>query len=64
MSAEMMADVSDSYRTFRKAMEEKFNILFSGQNLLAQFDKWAFIAIIRDVDDPAFNEIVRKKWKM
>ena len=63
MSSELMADVTDAYRACRKAIEAKVNELLSQEKLLPKFEKWAFIAIIRDTDNSAYDEVIKKSGK-
>lgn len=63
MSAEMMDDVADAYRACRKEIEGKVNLLLVESNLLLGVEKWAFIAIIREVDSPDFVEVVKRGGK-
>ena len=63
MSAELMADVGESYQICSNAIEAKFNELISEENLLPLIDRWSFIAMILNENGPDYKEVVRRSDK-
>ena len=63
MSAELMADVGESYQICSNAIETKFNELISEENLLPLIDRWSFIAMILNENGPDYKEVVRRSDK-
>jgi len=63
MSGEVDVDVYDSYRLARKVVEETVNDKIRSVKLSAPINQWAFIAIIRERDDPNYDEIFKRHRK-
>ena len=60
MSEEIQSDVADKYARARRLVEKEINRLLADASISEPVDKWAFIAIVRHEDHPAYGEIVRK----
>jgi len=60
MSGEIQADVEDTFRTARIAVENKVNRLIREISLGGRAEDWAFIAIIRQEGHPYYDEVVKK----
>ena len=55
----MQADAGDSYRETMKIIDNELNRLLHGVSL-GDAEQWAFIAIMREADNPLFKEVVKK----
>ena len=61
MSCEAMADLADSWRVARGAVEARVNDRLKLLGLKTHFEKWAFIGILRPDDHPDYPEICKKR---
>lgn len=60
MSAEIQADADDAYREARKVVEASVNKLLEDVLLSEKSEKWTFIAIILESDQPDYDEVAKR----
>ena len=58
-SGEVEADIGDAYREAMKAIDVVLNQLLERVSF-GKAEQWAFIAIIRKEDNPAYDELIKK----
>jgi hypothetical protein len=60
MSGEIDSDIADAFRSARRSVENEVNDLLNKGASDDSIQEWDVIPIIRVIDSPDFNEVVKK----
>ncbi len=63
MSAEIQADVGDSYRVLSHAIENEVNRLLDAIALSEKAETWALIAVIMKIERTDYDEVVKRSCR-